>query len=314
MQNSPVSVVVNGDVISELINFRYGQQLHDQQFFELKFKQPLFGSPFSFGTGDAESYINKPIKLNFKDSLGRLKSVSGTIVSLEFISSPGHQAEVVIAGTMYKPSGGVNKFSLFLVALLAFPLLFTGGLFLYVSNLGTSLVKTEGVVRSFEDRMGKGAHWYTFKIAPYAAYFKRHYGNPVLSSGVKDINELNTGSDGAFNANGAGQLVTFYVLKEDLPKLQSGSENVDFLYLHLQKKPIVKFDYYYDVLVYITDKTWFYFTWLFYMAIEIACLVFAFYCYKMYTLNQQLKNRLIWLTCITFAAIFNILLFSISIN
>lgn len=137
----PINIIIKGIVITEVSGFRYGQQLHEQRFFELKFRQALLGSPFSFGTDDAESYINQPITLQFEDAFGKIKSVSGTIVRLEFTNTARQPAEVIVSGTTYQPSGNLSKFALALIALLALPLLFTGILLAYVSHLSGSLVK-----------------------------------------------------------------------------------------------------------------------------------------------------------------------------
>jgi hypothetical protein len=92
----PVNVVIDGIRITEVLSFQYGQQLYEQRFFELKFRQSLLGFPFSFATDDANRYVNQPITILFEGSLGSSRTLSGTIVKLEFINSPGQPSEVVV--------------------------------------------------------------------------------------------------------------------------------------------------------------------------------------------------------------------------
>lgn len=308
MPPKPLTIVIKGATIAEVSNFRYGQQLDDQRFFELTFPRPLFGSPFSLGTDDPESYIHKPITLQFEGVFGKARSVSGTIVKLEFINTAGQRAQVVVSGTMYQPAGRPSKFTLALMALLIAPLLFTGFLFLHVSRLTGSLVKTEGTVSFFQDRAGRGTHRYTFKIVPYRASFERAYHSPVFNSARENIDALFSADDGRYEAGGTGQKVAFYVTTTDTAKLYNQGESVDFLYLKSAQGPSDKFDYYYDLLIYATDKTWFYLIWIFYLFAEVFFFACAVFCYKMYALDQQKKNRFIWFGCLFIASILNIVI------
>jgi hypothetical protein len=307
MSTNPVNVVIKGSTISGVSNFRYGQQLHDQRFFELTFQRQLFDSPFSLGSDDPESYVHQPITLQFEGALGKLRSVSGTIVKLEFINTAGQNAEVVVSGTMYQSAGYLSKFTLALMALLIAPFLFAGFLFLQVSRLSGSLVETEGTVNYFQDRTGKATHHYTFKISPYRASLHRAYHAPVFNTARENIDALFKADDGTYEANRKGQKVNFYVIKNDLIKLKDPGEKVDFLYLKSRVQSSVKFDYYYDLLTYTTDKTWFYFVWIFYLMMEVLFFTCALYCYKMYAFNQQKKNRIIWFACVSIASVLNII-------
>ena len=306
MPESPTSVVIKDIVIPEVYSFRYGQQVHDQRFFELMFRQPLLGSPLSFANNDAAAYVHQPITLQFQGAFGKMRSVSGTIVKLEFLNIPGQNAEVVVTGSMYQPSGNLSKFTLALMALLLFPLLFTTGLFWYVSQISSSLVKTEGKINSLQERGSKGYHSYNLMIAPYHASFYRSYQSPVLKIARENIDALSEPEDGSYDQEHKGKAVDFYVFKNDLVKLNDPGVKVDFFYLKSAIQPQVKFDYYYDVLVYATDKTWIYFSWVFYLFTEVFCFGCAIFCYKMYAMDQQTKNRIIWYTCLVIAAVFNI--------
>lgn len=305
MAENPISVVIKNIVIPEVYSFRYGQHSHDQRFFELRFRQALLGSPLSFANDDAATYIHQPMTLQFQGAFGKMRSVSGTIVNLEFINIPGQNAEVVVSGTMYEPSGNFSKFTLALIALLLFPLLFTGGLFGYVSRISGSLIKTEGTINSLRETGSKGFHNYTFKIVPYNASFYRSYHSPVFSTARENIIALSVPEDGSYDQEHKGEAVNFYVFKNDLVKLNDPRVKVDFFYLKSALQPQVKFDYYYDVLVYATDKTWIYISWIFHLFIEVFFFICAFFCYKMYALDQQTKNRIIWYTCVVIAALFN---------
>lgn len=305
MQAKPISAVIKGVNITDLFSFRYGTRVMEQQFFELKFRQPLFGSPFSFGLDNPENYNNEAITLYFEDSFGKQKSVSATIVKLEFIQSPGQQPEVFISGTMYRPSGNISKFVLSIIALLALPFLLTGSLYLYISHLSSNLVKIEGTVNSYQNHSYKGIKKYTFKIEPYKSKIYREYYRPFFSSASTHINALFKTNDGGTKSDSTGQHVKFYVFRTDQDKLNSPTEKVDFFYLQARSQQLSKFDYYYDVLVYTTNQTWFYFVWIFYMLLEVFCFGCAYFCYKMYQLDQQLKNRIAWWTVLLFGSVIN---------
>ena len=302
MTDTPINVIIKGMVISNLSDFRYGQQLHDQRFFEVKFRQPLLGSPLSFATDDPANYEHQPITLQFETAFGKVRSVSGTIVRLEYSNAAGQNAEVIISGTMYQPSGNVSKFALALLALLIMPFLFAGMLYWQVLQTSSQLVKTTGTVSFLQDRMGKGTHHYTFKISPYKATLNRAYHTPVLNTARDNINAL----DG-----GTGKRVDFYVYKNELNKLNNLQQQVDFIYLKSAAQAFVQFDYYYDILGYTTDKIGFYLAWIACLFIEIFCFACALYCYKMYALHQQLKNRIIWFTCLVMATVFNIFILAL---
>lgn len=306
MSDKPKNVIIAGVAIPGVSDFRYGQQLHEQRFFELKFRQPLFGSTLSFANDDAASYVHQPITLQFEDVFGRLKSTSGTIVKLEFTNIAGQNAEVIVTGTLYRPSGNISKFTLALIALLLFPFLFTGFLSWQVSLVSGSLTKVEGTVHSFQERFGKGMHYYTFKVSPYLASFYREYHTPVFSTAQRNINSLFTSTDGSYDANLKGQPVDFYFFKNDLAKLRDPKEKVDFFYLKSAVRPPVKFDYYYDLLVHVTHKGWFYLLWIVYLFVEVFFFACALFCYKMYVLDQQRKNRIIWFAGLFIAALLNI--------
>ncbi|MHA4896525.1 hypothetical protein ACXZ1K_17365 [Pedobacter sp. PWIIR3] len=298
----PINIVIKGMVISDLSGFRYGQQLHDQQFFELKFRQPLLGSPFSFATDDPANYEHQPITLQFESAFGKIRSVSGTIVKLEFSNTARQNAEVIVTGTMYKPEGNLSKFTIALFALLVLPILFTGVLFWKVSQLSSALTKRTGTVASFQDHTGKGTHHYYFKISPFHASFNRSYHAPVLNTARDNINALE---------GGTGQKVDFYVFKNELSKLNDPREKLNFFYLKSATQTADKFDYYYDILGYTTDKVGYYLAWIAYLLIEIFCYASALYCYKMYALYQQMKNKICWYTCLGLAVLFNIFILAL---
>lgn len=312
MQAKPTSVAIKGIVIDQILGFRYGQQIQEQRFFELRFRQSLFGGPFSFGSDDAEKYNNQPVTLYFEGGMGKLEAVSGTIVKLEFVNNTGQQAEVIVSGTMYHPSNYFSKFALFLTALLLVPLLFIGSLFLSVSHLGSKLVEAEGAIKFYQDRSSKGFHRYTFKIAPYDATFYRQYHRPMFNTPIDQIDELFK-ADGAYNEDSIGQRVNFYVSENDKEKLQHPAERVNFFYFKSVSRPFIKSDYNFDILAYITNKPWFFLVWIFYMLVEVFCFVCAYFCYKMYALQQQGKNKVIWITCLTLAIILNIIALSLVI-
>jgi len=302
MTGAPINVVIKGMVISGLSGFRYGQQLHDQRFFELKFRQALLGSLMSFATDDPANYEHQPITLQFEGTFGKIRSVSGTILKLEFSNTAGQNAEVIVTGTLYQKAGHISKFTAALMALLILPLLFTGLLSWKVSQLSGELIKATGTVSFFQDRMGKGTHHYTFKISPYQTTFNRAYHTPVLNTARDNINALN---------GGTGQRVDFYVLKNELIKLYDPHKKVDFLYLKSASLTSVPFDYYYDILAYTTDTFGFYLAWIVYLFLEIFCYACALYGYKMYALNQQLKNRIGWYTSLVMATLFNLVILAL---
>lgn len=302
MTDSPIKVIIKGMVISDLSGFRYGQQLHEQRFFELKFRQALLGSLMSFATDAPSNYEDQPITLQFEDPFGKIRSVSGTIVKLEFSNVAGQNAEVIVTGTIYRPSGNLSKFRSSLLALLIFPCLFTGILYWKVSQYNSQLIKITGTVSFFQDRTGKGRHHYTFKISAHQAKFDRAYNKQVFHTAIDNVDALQEVT---------GQKVDFYIFKNELIKLNDPNEKVDFLYLKSATQPSVKFDHYYDILAYTTDKIGFYIGWVVYLFLETFFFVCAFYCYKMYALQQQLKNRIIWYTCLVIASLINLFILAL---
>ncbi|MFC3361591.1 hypothetical protein ACFOG5_00190 [Pedobacter fastidiosus] len=211
-----------------------------------------------------------------------------------------------ITGTMYQPSGQISRFTLFLISLLALPFLFLGMLGLYVSHLDSSLIEQSGRVRSFRDLMGRGTHHYTFSISPSRAVFDRAYHTPMFSTAQHNINALSRGPDGSYRTDTTGQLVDYYVFASDLSRLNDPRAKVDFFYLRSGQQRYDRNEYYYDVLVYATGQTWFYFAWTTYLLMEVSCFASAWYCYKMYALDQQKNNRLIWSLCLLAAAVLNV--------
>ncbi len=312
MQAKPASAVIKGIVIDPILGFRYGQQIKEQLFFELRFRQPLFGAPFSVGADNAGKYIYQPITLNFEGALNKIKPISGTITRLEFINNPGQQAEVIVSGTMYHPSRYFSKFTLCLAALLLLPVLFIGGLLSGISYVSDGLVKTEGSVALYQDRSSKGFHRYTFNIAPYRAQFYRKYHRPLLNTPIRQIDEIFT-VDGQYNPDMTGQKVSFYIFKSDKHKLFNAEDKIDFFYLKSQSRQRLSSDYHFDLLVYITNKSGFYFVWLSYLLLEVFCFVSAYYCYRMYALQQQKRNRMIWMGSLTLVVLLNIVVLAIII-
>jgi hypothetical protein len=117
--------------------------------------------------------------------------------------------------------------------------------------------------------------------------------------------------DGGYEPERKGQAVDFYVFKSDLPRLGNPQERIAFFNLKSAKQQLRKVDYYYDVLVYATDQTWFYLLWMFYLFAEVCGFTAALFCYKMYALDQQRKYRIIWFCCIALGILLNIFILSL---
>lgn len=84
----PVSINLQGTTISELTDFRYDTVANEHQFFQLTFNRFLLQT--NLGLSAPESFYNTPIQLNFLTRSGRLKHVTGNIITLKNIERPGH--------------------------------------------------------------------------------------------------------------------------------------------------------------------------------------------------------------------------------
>jgi hypothetical protein len=306
----PTSAVWKGVIIAQFSSFRYDTTVREQQFFQLKFRQP-FNSPFIAGTDDPEIYNETPIILNFEQPSGKIKPVNANVIKVSYVSSPGQQSEILIGGTIYRPTGNIPKFSLLVLTAFMLPILALGSLYLHVTWLRQQLTALEGNVRSFQDSSYKRHKRFTFKVSPYSATFYREYYRPMFNTSTKNIEALFMSDYDGYHQDSTGQWVTFYVFKNDSAKLYQSNEKVTFFNLTHQKQAFSNTGHFLDVLYYATDKTWVYFAWILFLAMEVISIIFAYYLYKMHALYHQRRNRLLWWSGVILTLLLNLVVVAV---
>ncbi len=288
----PVSINLQGTTISELTDFRYDTVANEHQFFQLTFNRFLLQT--DFGMTAQESFYNTPVRLNFLTQSGRLRHVTGNIISLKYMERAGHSPEVTIAGTFYSPAGKFPKLNRFLWAAILLPLLVMGSVFLYVHLLSQKLVERRGTIDSYSRSSSyKGTRKHSFRIAPFQASFKRSYYRPIVNRPSEHIDALFTSSYDGYHPDSTGQAVRFFVLKDDVDKLPTKDSIVPFFNLQHADKAYSSLDQSLDILYFAKDQIWWYFVWLIYAFAEIALLGFVFYYYKMFAFNQDPRKRVL---------------------
>ncbi|WP_345950023.1 hypothetical protein ABDD95_00930 [Mucilaginibacter sp. PAMB04274] len=303
--NKLISVVWEGVTITQFSDFRSGATVHEQFFFELKFKQPVTGSPFNSGIDDPECFNEKPITLNFQAPSGAAERVIGNIIKVAYVKSPGQQPEIFIGGTMHRPSVKFPKFNLLAIALLMLPILFIGGLLFYASSIQHNLTLLQGKVTFFEENSYKMHKRYTFKVSPYKATLFRDYHRHIFGIASQNITSLFMSDYDGFHADSTGQPVRFYVLKKDSAKLFAPHQKVSFFDIRGVNKLPSRKEHFLDALNYAADNSWLYFVWLLLLATQAACFCGAYYHYKMYSLFHYPGNKVLWWGSLVLSSIIN---------
>lgn len=308
MQNNPDAVVINGITISDIYGFRYGMQLNEQRFFELKFRQPAFGSPFTFGLDDPAKYQDQPITLYSKDNLGRITSSIGTIVNIEFVKSPGQQAEVIIKGSMYSPTGKMAKFNLFLAGMILVPILGWIMLLVSIANLKNNLIQEGGVIKTFQEHGSKGFRTYSFKLNSYPVTFNREYNRSFKSLASDDIIAIFGSEIQITGPDENTKPVGFYILRSDAYKLQKNGQQITFFYLHDRDQTPTTTHLKYDLLDYVAATTLFSLLSFLCFIFTLVCCGGAYFCYRQYALDSDKRYVIAYYSAGVFAAILNFLL------
>ena len=135
----PVNIDLRGTTISELTDFRFDAMANEHQFFQLTFNRASLQNDFDLSA--LESFYNTPVRLNFLTQTGKLRQVTGNIITLKCLDRAGHAPEVTIAGTFYSPAGKFPKLDRFIWGAIVLPLLLMGSVFLYVHQLKDKLVE-----------------------------------------------------------------------------------------------------------------------------------------------------------------------------
>jgi len=288
----PVNINLHGAIISELTDFWFDTVANEHQFFQLTFKRALLPADFNLST--PESFYNTPVRLNFLTPSGKLRQVTGNIITLKWVDRSGHSPDVTIAGTFYSPSGKFPKLDRFLLAAMVLPLVLMGSVFLHVHLLKGKLIEKMGTVTSYSRNASyKGTRRHSFKIAPFQVNFKRSYYRPVVNRPSEHIDALFTSSYNGYHADSTGQPVRFYVLKDDLNKLVAKGMTVPFFGLRHADRPYSGLDEFLDILYYTKDQVWWYFVWVGYAFAEITLLGFVFYYYKMFAFKDDPRKRIL---------------------
>jgi hypothetical protein len=302
MENQPVSVIFNGTTINNIINFRFGQQLNEQRKFELKFKQPQVGSAFTFGFDDPDQYSGKPIVLKFDD-----KELKGTVSRVEFVQSPGYEAEVIITGYVNWASNNQQKFNLLAAGTILMPLLFIGLFIGYISHQSNTLVKKQATVKTFRSTSGRGGTRYIFKTKEYAAGFTHSYGQTFRHVSEQRMTDI-FGPVVNDTPIGDTTQVSFYIALADESKLSNANANINYFYLQAKSKAQDKNDYYLDLIADAFYQTGSLTVFLIFFALTIVCNSGAYYYYQWQGLKATPKNVIIYRTSFIIAIVFNIVL------
>ncbi|EDM37935.1 hypothetical protein PBAL39_15959 [Pedobacter sp. BAL39] len=291
----PVSINLQGTTISELTDFRYDVVANEHQFFQVTFSQLLLQN--DFGLTAAESYYNTPVGLNFLTQSGKLRQVTGNIITLKQIERPGYPPEVTIAGTFYSPAGKFPRLNRFLWSAIVLPLVVMGSVCLYVHLLSQKLVEKRGTIASYSRASSyKGSRKHSFRIDPFQSSFKRSYYRPIVDRPSEHIDALFTSSYDGYHPDSTGQAVRFFVLKDDVDQLPAKESTVPFFNLQHGANAYSSWDQSLDILYYAKDQLWWYFVWLIYAFAEIASIGFVFYYYKMFAFNHDpRKSILSWI-------------------
>lgn len=291
MENNPSSVVFDNITITDIVKFRFGDQLKEQRRFELRFKQQQFGAAFTYGLDDSSKYTGKPIAIKFSDAGGKEKIYNGKATNVEFSQSPGYQAEVIISGFVDWASNNQLKFNLLLAGFVLMPLIFVGLFFCYVNYLDNNLVKKEATINEFHFANGRGSRHYTFKTKEYQASFKRRYSDlfkTIASERMGDIFGNNTDSDRTPHQ------VTFYINKEDATKLGNPNTSVNFLYLQAASKSNITDGYRMDLIAYQINEGIAINVLVLFLLLAVLCCGGAMYLYSMKGLKDNPKNVIIY--------------------
>lgn len=290
MKNTPIyAAVIGGLTISDITNFRYGQQIGETRVFEFRFKPKEFGAPFTFGLADTKKYNNQPIKLLVSGALGKGVELPGTITKIDYIQNPGFQAEVFVSGTVHSPSGNALKFAMFLVAVFLMPLLLGGYFLLRVNSLKNDLINKAGVVETFEHHPAKGSHSYTFKLKEYPADFYRLYQRTPGHLGWPDVTAI-TGSDfGDLKKDSTLHRVEFYILLSDENRLSNTNAKLLFFNVHAKGQHQISNALFYDLLEYIANRWDAFVMRILTLFLGMGCYFGAYWYYKMLAPDNNLK-------------------------
>jgi len=306
----PTSASWKGITITTFSAFRFDTLVREQQFFQLNFKQP-YNSPFKVGIDDPESFSETPIILNFEEPSGKIKRVNANVIKVSYVTNPGQQPEIILGGTIYRPSGNIPKFSLLVFTAFLLPVLALGLLYLHVSSLRQQLIAMQGKVTTFQDSSYKRHKRFIFKVSPYNATLYREYNRPIFNTPTQNIEALFMADYDGYHQDSTGQLVTFYVLKNDRTRLYKPNEKVTFFNLKSQNQAFSNTDQFFDVLYYVSDKTWIYFVWIVYLAVEVFSLIAAYYYYKMFSLFHQRRNQILWWSGVILTILFNLIVVAV---
>ena len=301
----PVSINLRGTTISELTDFRFDTVANEHQFFQLTFRRALLQADLDISA--PESFYNTPVRLNFLMASGKVRQVTGNIITLKSIDRPGYSPEVTIAGTLYSPAGKFPKLDRFIWGAIVLPLLLMGSVFLYVHQLKDKLVEKRGTIASYSRNASyKGTRRHSFKIAPFQASFKRSYYRPIVNRPSEYIDALFTSAYDGFHADSTGQPVQFFVLHGDVDKLSAEGETVPFFGLRDANKPYSGLDQFPDILYYAKDQVWWYFLWVIFAFAEIALLGFVFYYYRMFAFKDDPRKRMLFWSFAVLIVILNV--------
>ena len=301
----PVNIDLRGTTISELTDFRFDAMANEHQFFQLTFNRASLQNDFDLSA--LESFYNTPVRLNFLTQTGKLRQVTGNIITLKCLDRAGHAPEVTIAGTFYSPAGKFPKLDRFLWSAIVLPLLLMGSVFLYVHLFKDQLVERRGTVASYTGNSSyKGTRSYAFIIAPFQTSFKRSYYRPIVNSPSAHIDALFTSSYDGYHADSTGQPVQFSVLEGDVDKLSVKGGKVPFFGLRPADKSYSSLDQSVDILYYAKDQVWWYFLWVIFAFSEIALLGFVFYYYRMFAFKDDPRKKVLFLSFAILMVILNV--------
>jgi len=299
MKNTPIYAAVIGEqTILDITNFRYGQQIGETRVFEFRFKPQHFGTPFSFGFDDAKNYNNQLITLMVSGPLGKGVELPGTITKVDYVQSPGYEAEVIISGTVYSPSGNTSKFIMFLAGVLLIPLLLGGYFMLRVNNLKHGLVDKTGIIETFKQHGAKGSRVYTIKLKEYPAVFYRMYMSTPGHLGWPDVKAIMGYNFDDFDKDNTVHTVEFYVLSSDESKL--GDTNARLLFFNPRAKGQHQSGnvLFYDLLEYVVNRWDAFVIRMLSLFLGLGCWFGAYSYYRMLAPDYHLKYAIPYWGCV----------------
>lgn len=290
MKNSSIyAAVIDGQTVSGVTNFRYGQQIGETRVFEFRFKPQQTGADFNRGAGELKRYEGERITLMLSGALGKSVEQPGTITKIDYQRSPGYEAEVFVTGTVNAPSGRAAKFYLLLVGVILLPLLLGAYFVLRVNNLKHHLVSKTGQLETLHQHFAKGANIYTFKLKEYPAFFYRRYESTPGHLGWPDIKAI-TGDDlDDFKKDSVIHPVEFYILATDETKM--GDAKSKLLFFNIKSKGHAQASYalFNDLLEYVVNRWDAFLIRMLALFAGVALYTGAYYCYKTLAPDGNLK-------------------------